>query len=113
MSVTHTVKGAAVVLRAVGGSAQYLYKGAVLDSSKFEAHSIEHATTQGLIVEIEAPAEVVEIEAPDKSWTVEKIDAFAAEWDIALPPDAKKDEKLAAIAAEIDKRTAEFEAQGA
>jgi len=58
----------------------------------------------------EATAEVTEIEGPDESWTHERIDAFAAEWSIEIPSDGKKDEKLAAITAEIEKRTAEAEA---
>jgi hypothetical protein len=111
---THVVVAAAVVLRSKAGGSQYIYKGAPVDAEAFTEASVAHALTVGLIAEVEESvrdAEVVEVEAPDKSWTLEQIDEFAAKWEIGIPADAKKDDKIAAIAAEIEKRTAGLEAQ--
>ncbi|MCC4250780.1 hypothetical protein [Microbacterium testaceum] len=107
---THEVVGGAVVLRTKAGSSAYIYKGGVFNADLFTEASVEHAISVGLVAEIARSAEVVEIEGPDESWTHERIDAFAEEWGIEIPSDGKKDEKLAAIAAEIEKRTAEAEA---
>lgn len=107
---TYEVVGGAVVLRTKAGSSAYIYKGGVFNADLYTEASVQHALSVGLIEEVLLSAEVVEIEAPDESWTHERIDEFAAEWEIEIPSDGKKDEKLAAIAAEIERRTAEAEA---
>lgn len=59
MAIRYEVIGGAVVLRTTAGSAQYLYKGALLDPEAYTEGSVEHAVSVGLIV----PVEVVDIEA--------------------------------------------------
>lgn len=76
----------------------------------------EHAVLthpEGYLIPLdpETLAIVEEIEAPTSKSTVEEIEAFAAEWEIDLTGASKKDEKLAAIEAEIERRAAEAESK--
>lgn len=54
----------------------------------------------------DATAEVEELDVVTEKNTVEEIDAFAAEWDIDLAGTKTKADKIKAIEAEIEARTA-------
>lgn len=47
----------------------------------------------------------VEVASPDETWKVADIEAFAQEWEIDLGDAKNKAEKVAAINAEIERRT--------
>lgn len=51
-------------------------------------------------------AEVVEIEAPSESWNKTQIAEFAEKWEMDISGASTKAEQLAAINAEIERRTA-------
>lgn len=59
-----------------------------------------------------AVAEVGEVELPKETDKVADIEAFAAEWNIDLGGAKNNKERIAAIEAEIEKRTAKAEESG-
>ena len=66
-------------------------------------------TTDGYLIPVGEFAEVGEVDVPDSSWSVADIEKFAEEWNIDLSEAKNKSEKLAAIEAEIERRTVDAE----
>lgn len=127
----YRVTGPVAVLKTHAGEQSYQYRNAVVADEEFTAESVESSLGRGLLEEIaedaasdpesgaasaftggpDAASTVTEVEMPDASWTHERINDWAGQWDPPIDlPDGNRKEKVAAIETEIEKRTAAFEA---
>lgn len=97
----YRVVGACTVVRTPDGSAHYLYKSALFDAETVTAESVEHLVSVGLIAKVEDPAGD---QVPTEKWTSKQLDAYAKQRGISLAAGLTKAEKVAAIAAALEKK---------